>query len=111
MNRISAFELHIHPGDALAPARVSVAVQRYVIDPSGRVLITPECSSLDELEGQINTLQDELDELRERARQRSPKLLARWREGGRRQQGPHLKMVRQTGLQGDIRAKDAARSN
>ena len=27
MNRISAFELHIHPGDALAPAQVSVAVQ------------------------------------------------------------------------------------
>jgi len=68
MIRISAFELHIHPGDALAPARVSVAVQRFVTDPAGRVLITPECASLDEIEGQINALQDELDELRERAR-------------------------------------------
>ena len=68
MNRISAFELHIHPGDALAPARVSIAVQHHIVDPAGRVLITPECSSLDEIEGQINALQDELDELRERAR-------------------------------------------
>ena len=68
MNRISAFELHIHPSDALAPARVSIAVQHRVVDPAGRVLITPECSSLDDIEGQINALQDELDELRERAR-------------------------------------------
>jgi hypothetical protein len=68
MKRISAFELHIHPGDALASAKVSVAVQRYATDPAGRVLITPECASLDEIEGQINALQDELDELRERAR-------------------------------------------
>jgi hypothetical protein len=68
MNRIAAFELHIQPGDAMVLARVSVAVQRHVIDPAGRIIITPECASLDEIEGQINALQDELDELRERAR-------------------------------------------
>jgi hypothetical protein len=33
-----------------------------------RKLITPECTSFDEIEGQINSLQDELDELRDRAR-------------------------------------------
>ena len=31
----------------------------------GRLLMTPECSSFEEPEGQINSLQDELDELRE----------------------------------------------
>jgi hypothetical protein len=68
MNRIAAFELHIHPGDALEPARVSIAIQRHIIDTAGRIIITPECASHDEIEGQINALQDELDELRERAR-------------------------------------------
>ncbi len=33
-----------------------------------RLLITPECGSFEEVEGQINSLQDELDEIRERAR-------------------------------------------
>jgi hypothetical protein len=30
--------------------------------------MTPECASFEEIEGQINSLQDELDDLRERAR-------------------------------------------
>jgi hypothetical protein len=34
----------------------------------GRRLITPECATFEEVEGQINSLQDELDEIRERAR-------------------------------------------
>ena len=34
----------------------------------GRLFITPECTSFEEIEGQINSLQDELDELRDRAR-------------------------------------------
>jgi hypothetical protein len=33
----------------------------------GRLFITPECSSFEEVEGQINLLLDELDEIRERA--------------------------------------------
>jgi hypothetical protein len=34
----------------------------------GRLFITPECTSFEEIEGRINSLQDELDELRESAR-------------------------------------------
>jgi cell division protein FtsB len=33
-----------------------------------RLLITPQCASFEEMEGQINSLEDELDEIRERAR-------------------------------------------
>ena len=33
-----------------------------------RLFVTPECSSFKEVEGQINSLQDELDEIRDRAR-------------------------------------------
>jgi len=36
-------------------------------DEDGRLFITPECASLEEVGGQINSLQDELDEIRERA--------------------------------------------
>ena len=43
-------------------------VQGYVREANGRVFITPECRSLDELEGYIKALQDELDQLRSRAR-------------------------------------------
>jgi hypothetical protein len=68
MNRIGIFELHIQPGSELVPARVQVALQRPTIDAAGRVLVTPEVTSLEEIEGQINVLQDDLDQLRERAR-------------------------------------------
>jgi hypothetical protein len=34
----------------------------------GRLFITPECTCFEEVEGQINSLQDELDEIRDRAR-------------------------------------------
>jgi hypothetical protein len=68
MNRIGIFELHIQPGNELVPARVQVALQRPTIDAAGRVLVTPEVTSLEEIEGQINVLQDDLDQLRERAR-------------------------------------------
>ncbi len=43
-------------------------VQGYTSDEDSRVFITPECTSLDELEGQINALQDDLDQLRARAK-------------------------------------------
>jgi hypothetical protein len=68
MNRIGIFELHIQPGDAVSAARVAVGVQRYMSDAFGRVVITSEAISLEEIEGQINALQDDLDQLRERAR-------------------------------------------
>jgi hypothetical protein len=35
---------------------------------TGRLFITPEFAFFEEIEGQINSLEDELDELRERAR-------------------------------------------
>ncbi|WP_457093940.1 hypothetical protein [Microvirga sp. P5_D2] len=41
---------------------------RYARGEDGRLFITPECSSYEEIEVQINSLQDELDEIRERAR-------------------------------------------
>jgi hypothetical protein len=68
MNRLGVFELDVALGDEIQPARVTIAVQRHTTDAAGRVLISPECSSFEEIEGQINALQDELDRMRERAR-------------------------------------------
>ena len=68
MQALSTFALYIQPGDPLTPARVRIMVQGYTSDEDSRVFITPECTSLDELEGQINALQYDLDELRTRAR-------------------------------------------
>jgi hypothetical protein len=68
MHLPGVFELDIRPGDTIRPATVRIALQRYSMDDSKRALITPECGSFEELEGQINALQDELDELRQRAR-------------------------------------------
>ena len=47
---------------------MKIALLRYIRGEDGRLFITPECSSFEEVEGQINSLQDELDEIRERAR-------------------------------------------
>jgi hypothetical protein len=69
MHVFGAFELDIRPGSPDNPASVMIVLQRYTRGEDGRLFITPECSSFEELEGQINSLQDELDELRERARQ------------------------------------------
>jgi hypothetical protein len=68
MHILGAFELDIRPGTPDDPASVRIALQKAVFDPSGRVFVSPECSTFEEIEGQINSLQDELDELRERAR-------------------------------------------
>jgi hypothetical protein len=63
-----AFELDIRPGTPNTPASVRIALLRYTRGEDGRLLITPECTSFEEVEGQINSLRDELDEIRERAR-------------------------------------------
>jgi hypothetical protein len=63
-----AFELDIRPGTPNTAASVRIALLRYVRGEDGRLLITPECTSFEEVEGQINPLQDELDEIRERSR-------------------------------------------
>jgi hypothetical protein len=68
MHLLGAFELDIRPGTPENPAAVTIALLRYTRGEDGRLYITPECSSFEEIEGQINSLQDELDELRERAR-------------------------------------------
>jgi hypothetical protein len=68
MHVLGAFELDIKPGTPDDPAVVRIALQKATFDPSGRVFVTPQCTSYDEVEGQINSLQDELDEIRERAR-------------------------------------------
>jgi len=68
MHTPGTFALSIQPGDPLTPARVKIMVQGHVTDAEGRVFITPECFSFDELESHINALQDDLDQLRERAR-------------------------------------------
>jgi hypothetical protein len=68
MHVLGAFELDIRPGTPENPAGVRITLLRYVRGEDGRLFVTPECASLEELEGQINSLQDELDEIRERAR-------------------------------------------
>jgi hypothetical protein len=68
MHILGAFELDIRPGTPNDPASVRIALQKAVFDTSGRVFVSPECSTFEEIEGQINSLQDELDEIRERAR-------------------------------------------
>jgi hypothetical protein len=68
MHVFSAFELDIQPGTPNNPAGIKIALLRYARGDDGRLLITPECASFEEIEGQINSLQDELDEIRDRAR-------------------------------------------
>jgi len=68
MHLLRAFELDIQPGTPDNPASVRITLLRYTRGEDGRLFIKPECASFEEIEGQINSLQDELDELRERAR-------------------------------------------
>jgi hypothetical protein len=68
MHLLGALELDIQPGTPDNPASIRIALLRYTRGEDGRLFITPECSSHEEVEGQINSLQDELDEIRERAR-------------------------------------------
>jgi hypothetical protein len=61
MPALGSFALSIQPRDPLTPARIKLMVQNHVTDADGRVFITPECFSFDELESYINALQDDLD--------------------------------------------------
>jgi hypothetical protein len=70
MHVFGAFKLDIQPGTSDNPAGVRITLLRYTRGEDSRLLITPECTSFEELEGQINALQHELDEIRERARER-----------------------------------------
>jgi hypothetical protein len=68
MHLPGALELDTQPGTPDNPASIRIALLRYTRGEDGRLFITPECTSFEEVEGQINSLQDELDEIRERAR-------------------------------------------
>ncbi|EIM29890.1 hypothetical protein [Microvirga lotononidis] len=67
MHVFGAFELDIQPGTPDKPASVRAALLRYARGEDSRLFITPECTSFDEIEGHINALQDELDQLRQQA--------------------------------------------
>jgi hypothetical protein len=60
-------ELEIRLGTPYNPVGVQIAILRYTRGEDRRLFITPECTSFEEIEGQINSLQDEPDEIRERA--------------------------------------------
>jgi uncharacterized small protein (DUF1192 family) len=65
---VEVFGLSVRLGEADIPALASITLQKEIRDDSGRLRLTTECASLDEIEGQINALQDELDQLRAQAR-------------------------------------------
>lgn len=68
MRALGTFTLHVEPATTSTPARISIALAGTVPDERGILHMTPECMSIDELEGCINGLQDELDVLRAEAR-------------------------------------------
>ncbi len=65
MRDVGTFALHVQPATTASPTRVAVV---FTGDEQGLMQLTPECLTLDELEGQLNGLQDELDVLRAEAR-------------------------------------------
>ena len=67
MHVFGAFELDIRPCTPDSHAGVKIGLLRYTVARMG-FAHHPECTSFDEIEGQNNSLQDELDEIRERAR-------------------------------------------
>ncbi len=70
MRLTGVFTLHVEPGSDAHPARVSIVLTTGAAasDERGLLHVTPDCMTLDELEGCINALQDELDVLRADAR-------------------------------------------
>ncbi|GJD52472.1 hypothetical protein OPKNFCMD_5238 [Methylobacterium crusticola] len=68
MRQLGTVTLHTEPATTATPARISVAVAGPAARPDEVVYLTAQCVTLDELEGQINGLQDELDVLRAEAR-------------------------------------------
>ena len=69
MRTLNTFALEIQRGqDDREPSRVSVVLPAAAPDADGVLRLTPQCMTLDELEGAINALQDELDLMRADAR-------------------------------------------
>ena len=68
MRTTGLFVLHVEPETTANPRRVSIALTGAEPDHQGVLHVTPHCMSLDELEGWINALQEELDVIRGEAR-------------------------------------------
>jgi hypothetical protein len=68
MRTAGIFVLNVEPETAAMPKRVSIALTGVVPDHHGVLRVTPNCMSLDELDGYMNALQDELDVIRGEAR-------------------------------------------
>src|SRR4051812_43194562 len=66
MRQLGSFTLNIEPATATTPARVSIRLAGARPDEKGVLHLTPDCMTIDQVEGQIN-LQDELDALRTEA--------------------------------------------
>jgi len=57
------FGLRVHrPAHAHSPS-VHIFLQHIVRHANGMLAVTPDCASLEEMEGQIGQLKDELDEM------------------------------------------------
>jgi len=67
MRPLTTFALEIQRGEDHEPSRISVVLST-APDADGVLRPSPRCMTLDELEGAINALQDELDLLRADAR-------------------------------------------
>ncbi len=76
MRTVSTFELHIEPETETRPLRVSICLAGAVPDDRGVLHLSPHCMRLDDLEGCINALQDELDLLRVEARRAFSQVVA-----------------------------------
>src|SRR3954451_3265342 len=68
MRALGTLALEIQRSEDHEPSRVSVVLANATPDADGVLRLTPQCMTLDELEGAINALQDELDVLRADAR-------------------------------------------
>ena len=68
MRTVGAFELHVEQETETRPLRVSICLSGAIPDDRGVLHMSPDCMRLDDLEGCINALQDELDLLRAQAR-------------------------------------------
>ena len=69
MRTLNTFALEIQRcQEDREPSRVSVVLSAVAPDANGVLRLTPQCMTLDELEGAINALQDDLDVMRADAR-------------------------------------------
>ena len=66
---VGAFTLTVEASEGALPPLVSITLVGAPVDREGVVHLTPTCVTLDELEGCINALQDELDLMRAAGRQ------------------------------------------